>query len=415
MKDYKAEKRKLHDFWAFVVFVIYGVTVNFLLSMQNTTQIAIFGPLEMKDYIYVAACIYGTIFVFGLGLYFFPTILMHISPLILPFLTAYEGFIMSGSFKSSNFIAAAISSVISLIIYFVFIMKNVKYSAAVAKAGTTVLFNNFMSFVIIVIIGTVPTAAQSIYALSKISFQTEKFPIWAAVVIMQTYWLAYFVYYAQRVTTATLTYLEIVKTDNSLNTFCESYKNTLFAVGSCALGSFLLALVSTLRWCVSRNSRNDNENLITKIIQLIALILLKILETIIQTLNSWGFIYLAIHGTSYKDSLSQSLELITKGDCSCLINSFCLNSVLIVYMCVTSICFFTFRISSIRDSDIFTLESLATELAIGFIIILGVQNGLNCFLSAAHTIMLTYEIDPVSVEHKHSKAANALREQKLKK
>ncbi|EJW01467.1 hypothetical protein EDEG_03949 [Edhazardia aedis USNM 41457] len=414
MDNYKAEKRKVHDFWAFILFVIYGITVNFLLWMQESVESNILGALKMKDYIYICACIYGTIFVMGVGLFFFPKILMHISCLVLPLLSIFEGFIVGFNFNGPFFIVSLISSVLSLIFYYFFVMKHVKYSAVVAKAGTTVLFNNFTTLVLMVILGTVPCAVQSIYAFSKISLYSDNFSMWIAMVIMQGYWVTYFVFYVLRVMTGTLTYLDIVSRDNTLSNFYETAKNTLFAVGSCALGSFLIALVSTLKWCVQRNTDNNRDNLFAKIIQIIALILLQILGSIIKTLNTWGFIYLAIYGTSYKNSLSQSFDLITQRNSHCLINSFCMGSVISLFICIASVAFFSFRVSSFRDYDLFTKELIVTEIAIGYIILVGIQNGLNCFLSASHTIMLTYEIDPVSVEQKYSKAAKALAEQKLK-
>jgi len=186
---------------------------------------------------------------------------------------------------------------------------------------------------------------------------------------------------------------------------------TTFSFGSICFGSFLVALVQTLR-AMNRIAReNENGGIVVCIIDCI----LGCVESIVEYLNKWAYVYVGLYGYSYLEAGSNAITLFQNKGWSTIITDDLANNVL--FMVSIAIGLITGLVGLIigkADENAFEGIGVEDSGLAGFILGFLVGNLFSTIMmsvvaSAINTVIVLFAEAPAEFQTNHPELSNDMR------
>lgn len=405
--DYK-QKRKVHDIWAVILFIIATAACNTIYFMMKPEKP--FFHVPPRDLI-IASVFYvlSAMSLVSLLLLLIPAFMMHAAFFIFPVLSIGLAVYLKETY---SIVTSIIVSIISLVLYFFVYRKNIKYSAQVVKSATSLLLRNSLAFFPVILICVASFLTQIFIAAKYLDTQYEKNYFLYMMFILQMYWVFFTFIYIVRVFVSSVIALEILTVQEEVSIYFESFKNTLYSLGSVCFGALIIALVSTLRHLHNESHRRSESSRGGEILYLIVSIILAFLQEIVAVINDFTFCYLAIYGKPYIQSIKGAFEIAKTSSNSLLINSLCVIEVLNLFSLVISLGYV--GLIYLMKNGLKTNEQWISAICAMFVVLSIISVFLNSFDSAVKAFLFTYDKEPISVKNKFPKTYEALEIQKTK-
>lgn len=308
--------RKLNDIWAFITYVVFAGIINtcLILNLSPPDKISMsLSTIYITQFLFKNIILVIILVIISMILLeYCPKIMIYGSLFILPIT-----FIGIQIAFPKNIILSVISIIlglISFVIYFFIIHKNINYIASIISNTLHILSKYIVSFIMIFAILIMMTFSQGVLII----FADRSTPIVRAlewINILLIFWTFAVVNYFYQVFVASVIILHVINKDTRTSITTKALKNTIYALGSICFGALILAFIQTMKAVTfnleDRNRRRqDGGSLITTIFLLTLHVIISLLETIVENTNRLTYPYLAIHGTSYKESVVQSFSII---------------------------------------------------------------------------------------------------------
>lgn len=332
-----AESKKMHDIWAFILYVIsfsalvalsyrIGKPLEFLEELKTYTKSATLFDLGFS---LLPISISALTFIVGnVAFAAFPSAIIHTSFVLMIASTAVLGVmgLMSEEGGGAGRICGLLTvlSSFALVLYYLHCKRYIPYVAAILR-NTTRIYRKSPFFVVglVVVSYVLQTALLLSTAMLLYNSEGEKGGEgWnlasLAFGAFNIYWGSSIVIYAMRVytTKGVLVFMQNKKFRKSASMAWEGLARVARSIGTIALAALLVALVETLRYLVRmsintsyQRTRNGYMQIFIIIIGFIAMLALAILRGIIEFANTFTLCYNALHGTSYKVSLERAFDL----------------------------------------------------------------------------------------------------------
>lgn len=282
---YRHPKRKFHDAWALVLFIICTVAANTVYILRAVDK-PISGYIPKDLLIYSLVYLIVAITISSVFMMLFPEFFMHFSFIALPLILITHAIIKKDII---SLVCRIIYGALCIFYYIFYGRFYIKYSAAVAKTTGKILLNNLFSIVPVTALCITALVAQMFIAHKHMDYNYQESYIIYVVCLLQMFWTFFALLYFMRVYVSSIVAYNVLMVDNLIIAF-ESMKNTLFCLGSICFGSLLVAAVSTLRTMNSRNLRERRDNIFVVILLIIIGVLLSLLEEILNYINEWVFV-----------------------------------------------------------------------------------------------------------------------------
>lgn len=404
-QKYKLSNRNFHDAWAFILYIIFTAGANTYYFLQPVTL-----KMEQLPPPLAISVTLGTIalsfILMTFSFCFFAEAMLHIgcigAPIASIILACLSGDILA-------ICIAAIYGVISLGLYLAVYRKHIKYSAMVLESSARIIgrYAFILGFTIVVTAAII--VLQVFIALSRVNEDAFNNRIIFLLLFMQLYWTYFNSMYFFTVFSSSIVALDIFTLGLNVNITLESFKNTLYSLGSIAFGGLLVALIATARLAVTmRTDERERRSLISQIFSAIILFILRLLEDIVKFVNKWTFTYMAVHGDSYTNSIKNAFQAASRGNNNILLNSLVIMPIIQLYSLGISILVFSGLALSIKVY-VKNVVGYVVLFAISYVIL---SLGLSTYDSCSKAFLFAYEKDPRAVREKYFKTYEALELQK---
>lgn len=407
-QKYKPVKRKFHDAWAFILFIITTSLANAAYIYSNPTH-----PItkEIENRLLINTVLYmGTVIsAITLCMLLIPGPIMHFSFLALPFIEIAFAVYFNNTVM---LVMSLIYGAISLFLYFFYYKKNIKYSASVVKGSSSIILNNFLNILPVVIFSIAAILAQIFVACKYLDTKYQENYLLYIVCVLQMYWTLFAFQYFIRVYVSSVVTLNLLIVEN-ISIAYESIKNTLFCVGSICFGSLLVALITTLRHLQRKSRSEGRRSLASEILYIIIDVILSILQDIMEFINEWVFVYMALYGESYVNSIKSAYNNVAKGANNTLINSLCVFPMLGLFSLSIAIGYIALIIF-MYDVVSVTYQQWLGIVAVGLSVFLVINVYMIMWDAAVKAFLFGYDKEPYSVRNKFPETYEMLEEQKRK-
>lgn len=406
---YVHPKRKFHDAWAFILFVIVTISCNvFYIMQQPRKQLLV---IEMNNLVYITiAYIFGCMAIQTLLFISMPAFLMHAAFFISPLLS------LGMAVWSGNAIGigiAAFWALISMMMY-LYYRKHIKYSASVLRSSAKSITSYLYVVAPVVILSGLTLFAQTLVFAMKTDEDIQKTYLLYVALVFQMFWLSFTVLYFGRVFVSSIVALDLITVEQGTSIVGETFSNTLYCLGSICFASLIIAAVSTLKFFHDKSRRDSRDSgLGYVIIQAIIGILISLLKSIIEFMNDWALIYMSLYGTKYTQSVKESFDAIMYQRNFILTNNLCIVPVMNLLSFTVSLGYSFIVYVYLKNQPI--NEGIAT-LAILTMILMFVFNDIyvSMFDVGTKSFLFAYHKDPVAVKNKFPETYYLLEEQKYK-
>lgn len=401
MTNYKQPKRKFHDAWAFILFIIATIVANFIYFNSDTKSNLIksldYGIGALTALYFISFAAIGTILLITI-----PAYVMHAACVVLPVISVVFAFMSQGTMM---IVLSIIFSVLSLLFYYFILRKNIKYSAVVCKHSSRII-NKYMLTVPLILVSMSLIITQIIVASINMSSEYKSGYLLYLVCLLQMYWTFFALLYFIRV---------FVSSTVSLHCFIDenvsilSLQNTFFALGPICFGSLLVALVTTLQH-LQRENQRESRGAGSQIFYIIISIILSLIRSIIEFANEWAYIYIGLYGTSYVEGVKGAYQLVIKGRNSMLINDLCLGKALGLISFAGTLMY-----AGLANYFAKTEEDLVNCIIFGICGAIFLMGYMSSFDSAGKALLFAYDCDKQAVSRKYPELDDALKAQMSKR
>lgn len=330
--------RKIKDLWALILYITTFVCTNTVLLFNMRSTDGLKESFDLKNicmlFLKNTLCLAISVMISILMFIFTPKTFIYSSLIIS---TALAGKHIIENVESKLYIAIwLIFVLICFILYFVSIHSNIDYISEVISGSSRIIAKYIPSFVLIFTLFMVVSFAQ-VFIILITDFTKNIILRGFAILILLFFWNFAVSNYFYQVFVASVFVAHIKQTDEKKSVTLLALKNTLYSMGSICFGAFIIALIKTLRILESMGN-NDNKkpfvryeyrhSIARTIISLIGLFI-KGLEFVFDHANNLCYPYMAIHGTSYTESIAESFKIVSD------LSSRELASYLAVDLCLT--------------------------------------------------------------------------------
>ncbi|KCZ81491.1 hypothetical protein H312_01069 [Anncaliia algerae PRA339] len=324
-------RRKLHDAWAFflylsVTIMVFGIII--VMRPQNPLQATDKSLLQI-NFLAALGTLVCAVLINLLMFRFAPTFFLHLGFIfsicfcfILPFFVQTVW----------SFITGFILGFISIYLYYS-LFKYFKFTGKVLKGAAQIIDKYLLTLMPVLFIITSIIGAVFYILYPVIADLEDKKRLLNILLFFEFSWTTFNGLYFFIVFSASIVSIHLFNKGYKVGTFSSAIKNSAFCIGSICLGGLLLAVVNTLRYIVEsgqerRQRNNEERNIFFEILIAILAFILRILEDIIHYANEWLFVYMAIHGKNYMDSLKESFRMATDTKNMLLINNIIVDQML---------------------------------------------------------------------------------------
>lgn len=409
-RKYSHPKRKFHDAWAFILFIIVTISCNaFYITQKSSEKLVKFeaSSLTYMTISYVLAWMFLQTLLFLC----MPALLMHVSFFLSPAISIG----IAIYFQDSVAICTSfLFSAIGLFFYFMYYKQHIKYSAAVLRSSSNSIVR--YSYVVIptVLIAAFTLVAQSLFMAYNTGPDIEKQYLLYVVLVFQTFWLAFTMIYFGRVFVSSIVTLDLITVEEGVSIVGEAFKNSLYCLGSICLGSLIIAAITTLRFFHDKSRReNRDAGLVYQLFQAIIGIFLSLLNEFVEFANHWALIYMSLYGTKYSESVKESFNLVMFQRNYILVNNLCIVPVMNVLSTSMLLGYLALFYYSVKDGVI-SQNVVITALLTAFVMFLFNDIYISMFDTASKSFLFAYHKDPVSVKNKYPETYHMLEEQRGK-
>ena len=321
------EKRKIHDIWAFILYIIYTLTFGFVVYADKTLQ---FNSIIFQRILIFSLCMFMTsalyITIAFIMMFYLSSKMMHLG-YFLPFPLIFLACWMPYPWVYAGL--CGLPSLIGLIYYFCWGRYAIPYSAAVLT-GTAEILSHHIPAILINLLSVLIIYVANIVVFFQLIGINKVNEIRLIFFALHYFWTNSIVIYFSYVFVASIIAYHVNSKIGSWRIGMLSFKNAWCSIGSVCFAALLVALINTLKLFIDskRNeSYNRNERGLGALLTYLFIsILLYILEDFVRYVNSWVFPYIAVYGTSYKKSIIESFQKTTSGHGKFLSTSSCISS-----------------------------------------------------------------------------------------
>jgi len=253
---------------------------------------------------------------------------------------------------------------------------------------------------------------QVFVACKYIDKHYEKNYFFYIICVLQMYWTFFTFLYLIRVFVSSVIALELMTVQEEVSIPYESAKNTMYCLGSICFGSLLIAIVTTLRHLQDRSRERGRRSTGGDILYVIIAVILAILQEIIQFINEWTFVYMAIYGKGYVDSIKGAFGILGEGRNSILVNSLCVLPALNVLSIAAALGYI--GVLKLMDLKMETIEDYIPVILSALVVFITVDIFFSAFDSATKAFLFTHDREPHSIKNKFPKTYEMMEEQKNK-
>lgn len=374
------KKRKFHDAWAYILYlsVSMGSTTYALLSIKRKDKAFDFTFNHLKTLvsssniddskIITCSSILVGIFLFiqFFCLRYFPEFFLKcivtLFPLVLfamLFVTKFNIYVLKFSFFATLFWAFFVHKS----------WKNISLISPIIKTAVNILILRFFSVTTGVLISFLLLCLNIIISRICIILEIDNKRIILTMLFLNFSWSFTNVFYFFKVYITSIIAFHIEAKNNAyLDLFLSSIKNSIFSLGSIAFAGLLISILETFKFLNNffkfsyaiNEYNNLQQNLMNRILYCIDSNVINSVKSFVKMINEFTVPYIAIHGTSYKESIKNSFKLIQKYDINPLTGTFVLNfMILIMCIIISMVCLIVSRfIININSENILNVIML---------------------------------------------------------
>lgn len=411
-----AKGRKFHDAWAFFLYMIatsavYGI-VFALGDSIPLRSLKINHHLAAAALGYLAGVVLATVLLFR----FCPKFTLHFSFLGGNILNLYFILHFRGTY---SIIYGALWGVLSLLFYFFCGYKYIAFTSVILRDSARIFVAYFPHFMLVELAAMALLVAN--YAaifICAASVQEEGYAgILQALLVLNYFWTESNMLYVLAVFSSSIAGIHVLSLGKPRSTLPRALRNTFFALGSICLGGLIIAVIKTLQHFTGR-SRSGRKSVLFTVIQVVCMLLLYFLEDIARTINDWAYPYLAIHGTSFKDSIASSFQIATQGSGAATMASSCINMAIFFVVAtgfLGSCVLVTALLSALPEAYFLSLENIASLSTASVVLLLifmlsFIYNFAELFSSLSKSIMFLYVENPRAVAEVLPDSGHALQQ-----
>jgi Plasma-membrane choline transporter len=396
------EKRIVHDIWALMLYIlIVGATNTAMLLNIKNLELFVnqeFISVLFKLFAFNTLILLGLVFLTLIACIYIPSILIYASLILYPVLSVLA-FIM---FPNSTYlgICGLVISMIFFILFFNMIYRHIEYISLIMSKSTKILFSNILSIFVVFSFLNIFIMFQTIIMI--LASASSRSYLDALLLLVQA-WNFYCTLYFYQVYISSIVVMDLTKEGVNISVTYYALRNTLYSSGSICFAALIVAIVAVMKHMINNMRERDergSSNVILVMLISIMSFALGFFETIIKETNRIVFPYLAVHGTSYKESIHGAFIMISnrqsKGMAAFSVIDIVLwmlgiASFIILAIANIGFCYFTitnllFRVLVILDFIILMyFSSLYSQI-------------LQMVSSAALTLIYTYISAPQAIE-----------------
>ncbi|KAL0265792.1 UNVERIFIED_CONTAM: hypothetical protein PYX00_011507 [Menopon gallinae] len=395
--------RKFHDAWAFFLYAIatsamYSV-VFALGDSVSLRGLMINYRLATAALGYLAAVVLATVLFFR----FCPKLTLHFSFLGGNILNLY--FILHFR-KTYAIVYGALWGALSLLFYFVYGYRYIAFTSVILRDSARTFVAYFLHFVLVELaaVALLVINCVAIFLFTALVQKVAYARLLQILLVLNYFWTESNMLYALSVFASSVAGIHVLSLGKPRGTLGRSFRNTFFALGSICLGGLIIAVIKTLQHVTDR-TRNERRFLIFSIFQIVCMLFLYFLVDIARTINDWAYLYLAIHGTSFRDSVVSSFEIAMQRTGAAIMTSSCINMTIFFAVatgflgsCVVA----TAVLSTMPEAYFLSLENVASlsTASIVFLVIFMfsfIYNFAELFSALSKSIMFLYVENPRAV------------------
>lgn len=413
--SFKRSGRKMHDIWALIFFVIYvltGMTVLALCSNVNDI-FKIMKNFNFTIIAYTGFFIFIQFFSLLVSLCLFPGPLMHVSCFCVPIMAFIVSLLLG---EILAIILSFVFGAISLVIYFVYLRKQIKYAAVIAQKSTEIISKNLL-LILTYLLGSFCVFSSFMYLIlmALLDLQAKKMESMIAnfCVFLLVFWIFFNTLYSCRVLVASTVFLKFLSDTSSA---AESFANLFYSLGSICFGGLLIALVTALRAIVQQERDERQRSGQSTILLVIVLLFIAILQDLIDYSNQWVFTYIALEGKSYVQSTKEAWQSLFDGRSRGITDNYLVESVLGLFSFFFYL-LFTAGLYFIKKDLFIDIAGNANKIvALSYVLLCYLFACIlvySLFESGVKALTFTFVLFPEQVKRKDQKLADAFERRKI--
>lgn len=407
--NYNLQKRQLKDSWALIAFVLLTIVVNTIYFHTVDFNTIRFDTDDYMKLLWIGFCFVIGFFILTTALfYFIPGPIMHISFILSGLMS-----IVGGCLSNQVYIAlmGVFGGIITLLFYFFSARKNIKYCAGVCKSATSIIVRRLHVALPMVLTILLIVPAQTFFAFTALLSIQENTMYFVALAVFQLFWLFFGLLYLLRVHISSIVAIDLFSLDTGLSFGLQCFKNTLYCLGSVFFGALIIAIIQTGRFLAymeekanERDSRGSGVEIFKVILRVILRLILAIMYEIINTINEYVFVYMALYGKSYIESIKGAFEVINERN-KILLNSLCIQPVIFITSLIGALAFY-----SILDLTQVQNTSFINEITTMGVFLM-IKQYMEMFDAGTKAFLFAYDKEPERIKEKHLKTYQLLDEQ----
>lgn len=409
--EYIIQKRKFHDAWALIAFLITTITIvtvsmsKFDLKPTNIDINHFPNILKLSVGYLVGFCITVTLL-----LLFIPAIVMHVSFILCSVLMIVLGLTDS---SVPGMIFMIISGIFIFVYYIWSARKNIKFSAGVCKSSTMIITKKVYVALPLLLAIFILLPLQSFFSYSVFLNLMKKYFYLCPIIALQFFWLYSGLNYLLRVHISSIVAIDLLSDDDAVSFVFQCFKNSFFCLGSVFFGALLVAIIQTAKLIIdvqrNMNTRRNN-GIVAVILMILGIIIslfLDILQALIESMNEFAYVYLALYGKSYIGSIKGAFEILTEKNLI-LLNSMCIRPVIFILSYIGSQLFY-FLLKKIGDR-----KENYYDLIIAIVMFIYIMIFMEIFDAGIKALMFVHNKEPQVIKEKDPETYELLKVQAAK-
>lgn len=332
---------------------------------------------------------------------------LRVSFFLIPGLACFSA-LLYGDFVALLF--ALFSGLLGIAIYFMVYRDRIDYSAEMLKTSTLIILE-YLPLLLIIAASFVSFILGILYLIIlNLNNDPNMLKILFATTIFYFYWNFSNCLYTFRVLVSSIVaYIAFGTQTGYFTIFIDSFKNTLFCLGSISLAGLLIAIISTCRALIQQRNNRERMGIFTTIVNYIILMIVMILEDIVNFANEWVCVYMAIYGNSYKKSMKEAYNELMRDRNTLLIDNLAIQPLLTLlgfggYLLYAVL----FATSLENDLTKWRTGSILSMLFFSIFYFYMVNFLVAIFDSASKALLYVYNKDKTGIQNKYPDAYNAI-------
>lgn len=410
--QYKETTRRVNDLWALALYIVFmaSVITYVVLTSKTKSYFDLVSHLDMKLLIFTFVCGFSSFGIHLAALLYFPAPAMHVSCILLPVISVVLAICVGHIY---GIIVSVVFSVFTLVMYFLYLRKHIKYAAQVARSATQIICTNIFSVIcVLALFLTGWTAMFYVYVALDMGLDKQERIISLICEFLAVSWTFFVVFYSLRVFIASIVAIHFLfRTVSSTQRAADAIKNWLYALGSVCFGALLIALITVLRMLVDRERRRSGA--VGGFFYAILLLLIDILQDIVNFSNEWAYCHIALTGKGYVESTKESWRILSQPSNHAITNSVAITALLnfIGIIFAPIYCFGLWLF--IKDQNTPLKEVMIPALIFLVASYLFFSQGVSAiFDSGVKSLLFTYSMFPGEVREQDARLADAIEEQR---